>query len=375
MATNLGYTPKETTTKKSSTTKKKDTLSFDKSSYYSKDITNRYNPATVEVRPLDTYSYDDLYANLTGEVNGTSSSSRGGGAHNIDVSALLDAYNKGAEQQVKAAQDSYNYNKENLLRSLQRYQDENAKEQLAQLQSLNSTQAAMEDNSFAQDRTTRVNNALRGLSGSGVQQLAQLSNLASQANQISNIASSNDKTMNKLRDALSSKEEDALTALTLLNDETNKSIQDAYAKAGANAGNAALEAAINNAKSAYSASSSSSSADAESAEASRALYNLLGNLDAKYDRELNRVNNMSKKELKKYSKDVLGMEKGTSKLNDIKQEMANNYYATLETYNTDYGIDTANYNKSLRNIDSLLRQSNVKYDALNNVTSNRKRLK
>lgn len=100
-----------------------------------------------------------------------------------------------------------------LLKSITRFQEENAKNQENQKRAYLSEQAALESARAQADRNTRISAASRGLSGSGLQQLAQLQNLINQSQDISQLAGKNQRSMDDLRLALAREQEDYNTDL------------------------------------------------------------------------------------------------------------------------------------------------------------------
>lgn len=131
-----------------------------------------------------------------------------------DISGLLAAYDQQADASRKIAQDTYNTTRNDLLTSLKRYQEQHAKDVENQKQSYLSEQSSLESAREAANRQNRVAAAARGLGGSGLQQLAQLQNLMSQGEDISQAATSNQKAMDSLKAALQEKEEDYNTNLS-----------------------------------------------------------------------------------------------------------------------------------------------------------------
>ena len=185
----------------------------------------------------DTGGYEDYY----GDGSGGSGGSGGYGGYvapSLDISGLLSAYQAQADADKAAAKQTYDTTRNDLLTSLKRFQEQNKKDVENQQRSFLSNQAALESALSQADRQNRISSAARGLSGSGLQQLAQLQNLMSQGQDISDLATDNSQKMDTLRKALQEYETDTDTklnsALNIYNNALN-SIEANLAKSKADA--------------------------------------------------------------------------------------------------------------------------------------------
>lgn len=188
----------------------------------------------------NTYDTSD-YANYYGDDSGGSGGSGGYGGYvtpSLDISGLLAAYQAQADADKSTAKQTYDTTRNDLLTSLKRFQEQNAKDVENQQRSFLSNQAALESALSQADRQNRISSAARGLSGSGLQQLAQLQNLMSQGQDISDLATDNSQKMDTLRKALQEYQTDTDTklnsALNIYNNALN-SIEANLAKSKADA--------------------------------------------------------------------------------------------------------------------------------------------
>lgn len=201
--------------------------------------------------PLTDISTNDIMDQY-GSTGGYSS---GGGAGMIDISNILKSYEQGAQTQRDIAKQTYNTKREDLLTSLKRFQEQNAKDVANQQKSYLSNQASLESAIAQADRQNRISAAARGLGGSGLQQLAQLQNLLSQGQTISNMATENQGAMDKLRTLMSNMQEDTKTAEARALADYNNTLNSIASNLAANKANIeyqAREAAANRARSASS---------------------------------------------------------------------------------------------------------------------------
>ena len=185
----------------------------------------------------NTYDTSD-YANYYGGGYDGSGGYGGYAAPSLDISGLLAAYQAQADADKATAKQTYDTTRNDLLTSLKRFQEQNAKDVQNQQRSFLSNQAALESALSQADRQNRISSAARGLSGSGLQQLAQLQNLMSQGQDISDLATDNSQKMDTLRKALQEYQTDTDTklnsALNIYNNALN-SIEANLAKSKADA--------------------------------------------------------------------------------------------------------------------------------------------
>lgn len=221
---------------------------------------------TSSSEPYTFRDYGDYSAYSSGSYSG------GGGYTPIksDISGLLAAYDQQANSARDTAQRSYENTRSDLLTSLKRFQEQNARDQKFQRQQYLEGQASLESAREQANRQNRISSAARGLSGSGLQQLAQLQNLIGQGEQVSQLANENQEAMDNLRNLLMQQEEDHNTQMarnekTLADTLNNIASNLASQKAQAIAENEAAYAnAVNQARASAAASrASSAAADAQ----------------------------------------------------------------------------------------------------------------
>ena len=176
-------------------------------------INRKTTPTTPTIAtPLQDYDIDSTvnsYMSAYGDLG--SSGSGGYGGSNIDLSGILSAYDQAAASKKATAKQTYETQRSDLLTSLKRYQEENARNVENQKRNYLLGQSALESARAEADRQSRIGASARGLAGSGLQQLAQLQNLISQGQDISNLATQNQQAMDSLRLALAQREEDTNT--------------------------------------------------------------------------------------------------------------------------------------------------------------------
>ena len=166
----------------------------------------------------------------------------GYGGSNIDLSGILSAYDQAAAASKATAKQTYETTRSDLLTSLKRYQEENAKNVENQKRSYLLGQSSLESARAEADRQSRIGTSARGLAGSGLQQLAQLQNLISQGQDISNLATENQQTMDALRTALAQRQEDTDTKLANALAVYNNALSSIEAEAATNKANIQYQA-------------------------------------------------------------------------------------------------------------------------------------
>ena len=188
-----------------------------------------------------------------------------GGGGMIDISNILKAYEQGAEANRATVKQTYESRRNDLLTSLKRFQEQNAKDVERQQRVYLSDQAALESAIAQADRQNRINAASRGLGGSGLQQLAQLQNLLSQGQTISDMATENQNTLESLRTALANQEEDTQTSLNNILDVYNNALLSIDSDLAANKANIEYQARENAASRVAAASSAAAQIAAQNA--------------------------------------------------------------------------------------------------------------
>lgn len=244
--------------------------------------------------------------------------SGGGGMSNI--SNILKAYEQGAESNRAVAKQTYESKRSDLLTSLKRFQEQNAKDVERTQRAYLSDQASLESAIAQADRQNRINASARGLGGSGLQQLSQLQNLLSQGQTISDMATENQDTLEKLRTALANEKENTNKSLKDILDVYNNTLSSINSDLAANKANIeyqAREAAANRAASANSAAAQIAAQNAENEAAARADEKAFKASLSKYQ--------------KKYS-DALGKATSSKKAKEAKQSYEKSISKLLEQY-------------------------------------------
>ena len=303
-------------------------------------------------------STESLYDTLRGDyptLNVSSYSGGGGGMTNL--SNIFASLEQGAETQRQVAKDTYNTKREDLLRDLERFQEENKRNIQNQQKAYLSNQASLESAIAQADRQNRISAAARGLGGSGLQQLAQLQNLLSQGQTISDMATENQNAMDTLRRALAEKEEDTKTAEDRALADYNNALMEIASNLAMNKSNyeyQAQEAANNRAASAANIAAQIASQNAQYEAQARAdersLKSQLSTLQKNYSKDIDSIEDMSSSALKKAY--------GSSKKADAYATIYNNYYANLGDILNAYGVGgTSVADKQYDTLASLYRQA------------------
>ena len=291
-----------------------------------------------------------------------------GGAGMIDISNLLKAYDDAAAANKAVVEQSYNTQRNDLLTSLKRFQEQNAKDVESQQKTFLANQALVESAIAEADRNNRINAAARGLGGSGLQQLSQLQTLMSQGQTISDLATENQTTVDKLRELLANTEEDTKTALSDLEKTKENTLMGINSDLGMNKANIeyqAREAAANRAQMEASAAAQIAAQNAEyeaaAREDERALNSQLAILQGDYEEALNSIKNMSSKEIKNAFKD----EKGKSlykNYDEAKKGIYDTYRTNLSSIIGSYNVGgTALADTQYQNLKDLYTAANSSY--------------
>lgn len=203
--------------------------------------TSSYTPSVSEPT-LQGYDLDKATSEFMSAFGDLGSGGGGYGGSNIDLSGILSAYDQAAAASKATAKQTYETTRSDLLTSLKRYQEENAKNVENQKRSYLLGQSSLESARAEADRQSRIGTSARGLAGSGLQQLAQLQNLISQGQDISNLATENQQTMDALRTALAQRQEDTDTKLANALAVYNNALSSIEAEAATNKANIQYQA-------------------------------------------------------------------------------------------------------------------------------------
>lgn len=244
---------------------------------YEEYMSKKYSNTSDDVT-LKNYDTDEMVNNYMSQYNNLASSSSGGGTgytgSNIDLTNILKAYEDSAAASRAAAEQSYSNTRSDLLTSLKRYQEENAKNVENQKKSYLLGQASLESARAEADRQSRIGTTSRGLAGSGLQQLAQLQNLISQGQDISNLATENQDALETLRRALAQKEEDTNTSLANAETTYNNALKSIAAELATNKSNIEYQAAENEANRLFQAAENAANRKASAASNALTLAQL-----------------------------------------------------------------------------------------------------
>ena len=116
----------------------------------------------------------------------------------IDLTPVINAKTASAQAQKDALTTSYESNRQTLLDSIKRFQRQTEENRDAQREAYLLQRGDLENAAFMADRQSRISAASKGLSGSGLQQLAQLGNILSQSSEINKAARANQKAQDDL---------------------------------------------------------------------------------------------------------------------------------------------------------------------------------
>lgn len=178
-------------------------------------------------------------AGLLGGGGGSSSSSGGGGvANRIDMTPMINSLREGAAANKKTISDKYAAERNRLSQQLKQYQENTATARKQAMDAYNSARADLEEDAYMNMRAAQQSAASRGLGGSGLQQLAQLSSQIESSNQTSNLSEQNTDTQNELTKALKDMEEQINTDIS----EANMNEKNEIAQIDANTASAIAQA-------------------------------------------------------------------------------------------------------------------------------------
>ena len=292
--------------------------------------------AVMEAAPSKEIDTQSLYDTIRSSYP-TGSSYFSGGGGMIDISNMLKAFEQAAESNRNIATQSYETARNDLLTSLKRFQEQNARDVANQQRTYLSNQAAIENAIAQANRQNRISAAAKGLSGSGLQQLAQLQNLLSQGQTISDLANANQLTMDDLRRALTETEEDTDTKLANALKTYNNEISSINSNLALNKANFEAQARENAANRAASA------------------RNTAAQIDAQYDAQTRQDLNAFNASLSRYQTEYDEALSNAKKAKDIKAA-ADTYKEKVADLLEQYAIPNtnANYNRAYNYISSYL---------------------
>lgn len=197
--------------------------------YYVTNKKKKQNVVKEPIRsgiPAATKPTNAALANeLANKLGGGSSSSSGGGgvANRIDMTPYINSLKEGAAANKKTISDTYAAQRNQLAQQLKQYQENTATARRQAMEAYNSARADLEEDAYMNMRAAQQSAASRGLGGSGLQQLAQLSSQIESSNQTSNLSEQNTDTQNELTKALKDMEQQINTGINdLTTEERNK---------------------------------------------------------------------------------------------------------------------------------------------------------
>ena len=197
--------------------------------YYVTNKNKKQNVVKEPIRsgiPAATKPTNAALANeLANKLGGGSSSSSGGGgvANRIDMTPYINSLKEGAAANKKTISDTYAAQRNQLAQQLKQYQENTATARRQAMEAYNSARADLEEDAYMNMRAAQQSAASRGLGGSGLQQLAQLSSQIESSNQTSNLSEQNTDTQNELTKALKDMEQQINTGINdLTTEERNK---------------------------------------------------------------------------------------------------------------------------------------------------------
>lgn len=300
---------------------------------------------------------------------GRSSSSSGGGgvANKIDITPMINSLKEGAAANKKTISDKYAQERNRLSTQLKQYQENTATARRQAMDAYNSARADLEEQSYMNMRAAQQSAASRGLGGSGLQQLAQLSSQIESSNQTSDLSEQNTETQNDLTKALKDMESQINTAisdantnekneLTQIDTNTAQAIAQAQYQEEVRFQNALAEAAARNAAIA-------AQRDAQNQELALAMNDYTGNLKVLLDQGVEALTkdfNNSKYVKGNYSKT------NAAALNKQLEATYNEYSSKLADVLLDSGMGQAGssyydyYSQQLRNAYNMLSGNTVR---------------
>jgi hypothetical protein len=168
----------------------------------------------------------------------------------VDLGGIYSAYDQEASASRMAVQDATRTKRNDLTAQIQRLREDIANSKKAKMDVFNTTRADLNDSAFMTNRSNRISAASRGLSGSGLEQLAQIQSMLKTNKQISDVAGVYSNEQKGLETSLQRGEQDYNnTATNLTNEEqialqqiaANLSGKKASAKSQADAQNAVAQ--------------------------------------------------------------------------------------------------------------------------------------
>ena len=201
---------------------------FKKDKKTTKKKTIKNDNASKVAIPVAKPNTEGNLANLIKAYGGSSGGSGGGGgggvANRIDMTPYINSLREGAAANKKTISDRYAAERNRLSQQLKQYQENTATARRQAMDAYNSARADLEEDAYMNMRAAQQSAASRGLGGSGLQQLAQLSSQIESGKQTSDLSKQNTETQNELTKALKDVEEQINTAISDANTEERNQI-------------------------------------------------------------------------------------------------------------------------------------------------------
>ena len=174
-----------------------------------------------ESKKTESKTFDDLYNDYLGKFGGGGGG--GGVANKIDMTPYINTLKEGAAANKKTISDTYAAQRNQLAQQLKQYQENTATARRQAMDAYNSARADLEEEAYMNMRAAQQSAASRGLGGSGLQQLAQLSSQIESSKQTNDLSEQNTDTQNELTKALKDTEAQINTSINnLTTEERNK---------------------------------------------------------------------------------------------------------------------------------------------------------
>lgn len=234
---------------------------------------NNPNKALVTNEKLDLSSLLKNYA--------TSLSSGGGGGASagskIDLTPYINALKEGAAANKKTISDTYSAQRNQVTQALKAYQENTERARELQANAFNSSRADLEEQAYMNTRAAQQSAAARGLGGSGLQQLAQLSSQIENSKQTSDLAQKNTNSQEELTKALKDYENQANTQINDLTTEERNKITEIDANVAQAIANKQYEEDVRYQEALQQAAAANASIAASKANSNQELMDALAN--------------------------------------------------------------------------------------------------
>lgn len=278
-----------------------------------------------ESKKTDSKTFDDLYNDYLGKVGGGGGG--GGVANKIDMTPYINSLKEGAAANKKTISDTYASQRNQLAQQLKQYQENTATARRQAMDAYNSARADLEEDAYMNMRAAQQSAASRGLGGSGLQQLAQLSSQIESSKQTSDLSEQNTETQNELTKALKDTEAQINTSINDLTTEERNRITEIDANVAQAIAQAQYQEDVRyqEALQAAAAQNASISASARQAAAQYALENssAMDALNTSLDTTLGNALN-----------DLQSIFNSSSKAKDKKTSLESTYKTYRDTFDT-----------------------------------------